>query len=137
MIFSIKLKTSLSISYRGKYITFSKCIVLQKQKNSFPHFDWMMTDDLKHMVLIGKYAMENYLFCWKTLYWGFAQLHRPSFCNNWNCLPLPLQKWIKNLTSINYEQAEKLKSREMKDEWWRMMKGDEGWWRMMKDDEGW
>ena len=28
------------------------------------------------------------------------------------------------------KQAEKLKSREMKEGWWRMMKDDEGWWRM-------
>ena len=36
------------------------------------------------------------------------------------------------------KQAEKLKSREMKDVegCWRMMKDDEGWWRMMKDDGG-
>ena len=35
------------------------------------------------------------------------------------------------------QQAEKLKSQEMKEGWWRKMKDDEGWWRMMKDDEGW
>ena len=37
------------------------------------------------------------------------------------------------------KQAEKLKSCEMKEGWWRMMKDDEGWmkdeWRMMKDDD--
>ena len=38
---------------------------------------------------------------------------------------------------MQMKQAEKLKSREMKEGWWRMMKDDEGWWRMMKNDEGW
>ena len=39
---------------------------------------------------------------------------------------------------LHFKQAEKLKSREMKDDegWWRMMKDDDGWWRMMKKDEG-
>ena len=37
-------------------------------------------------------------------------------------------------TYFAYKQAEKLKSREMKVEWWRMIKKDEGW-RM--NDEGW
>ena len=39
------------------------------------------------------------------------------------------------------KQAEKLKSREMKEGWWRMMKDDEGWMNYdegwMKNDEGW
>ena len=37
-----------------------------------------------------------------------------------------------------YQQAEKLKSREMKDveECRRMLKDDDGWWRMMVDDGG-
>ena len=44
-----------------------------------------------------------------------------------------LQIWFHlNLKLI--KQAEKLKSREMKERWWRMMKDDEGW---MKTDEGW
>ena len=30
------------------------------------------------------------------------------------------------------KQAEKLKSREMKEGWWRTMKDDERWWRMIK-----
>ena len=34
------------------------------------------------------------------------------------------------------KQAEKLKSREMKDGWWRMMNDDE-WWRMMMNDDEW
>ena len=33
---------------------------------------------------------------------------------------------------ISKKQAEKLKSREMKEGWWRMMKDE---WRMMKDDD--
>ena len=45
-------------------------------------------------------------------------------------------KWIWISKSVQYKQAEKLKSREMKEGWmkneWRMMK-DKGW--MMKDDD--
>ena len=39
------------------------------------------------------------------------------------------------------KQAEKLKSRKMKEGWMKndigWVKNDEGWWRMMKDEEGW
>ena len=41
--------------------------------------------------------------------------------------------WMNTLKPLK-PQAEKLKSREMKVEWWRMIKKDEGW-RM--NDEGW
>ena len=41
-------------------------------------------------------------------------------------------KWYMSWRGYLIKQAEKLKSREMKVEWWRKMKDE---WRMMKDDD--
>ena len=47
---------------------------------------------------------------------------------NLPCSPSFYQTFMRN------QQAEKLKSREMKEGWWMVMQEDEGW---MKNDEGW
>ena len=45
-MFDMKSRKALTLRSmlrnRGKYVKFSKCRVLQKPKNSFADFDWMM-----------------------------------------------------------------------------------------------
>ena len=45
-----------------------------------------------------------------------------------------ISRWVYKQYERENKQAEKLKSREMKEGW---MKNDEGWWRMVKGGEGW
>ena len=52
------------------------------------------------------------------------------------CMMIKTQSYSRCYNNFNvvFKQAEKLKSREMKEGWWRMMRDDEGW---MNYDEGW
>ena len=55
--------------------------------------------------------------------------------NPWSRLICNIQtNWSLDITHIYMKQAEKLKSREMKEGWMKNLKDE---WRMMKDAEGW
>ena len=83
-----------------------------------------------------KYFCDSNIFGFISNY--FWDLHYWTYCRMTSILEAIWEDGLKqtqfdhgNLIPLKYQQAEKLKSRKMKEGW---MKNDEGW---MKNDEGW